>query len=214
MKIFVAGASGRVGTALVNDLVQAGHQVMAGSRHPQAFSGQDAVTSVNLDLHVPVKDLANTVGQVDAIYFTAGSRGKDLLQTDAFGAVKLMKVARQNHIKRFVMLSSLFALEPEKWAKTPGLDDIMDYNIAKFFADNYLVHDSQLDYTILQPTALTEGSGIGKITIDDGKAGQIPIADVAQTLADVLKYPRTIGQVIKLRTGSTPIETALAAVGK
>lgn len=214
MKIFVAGASGRVGTALVDDLVQAGHQVIAGSRHPQAFNGQDAVTPVKLDLHAAVNDLANTVGQVDAIYFTAGSRGKDLLQTDAFGAVKLMKVAAQNHIKRFVMLSSLFALEPEKWAKTPGLDDIADYNIAKFFADNYLVHDSQLDYTILQPTALTEEAATGKITIDNGKVGQIPILDVAQTLADVLKYPHTIGQVIKLRAGSTPIETALAAVGK
>lgn len=34
MKIFVAGASGRVGQNVVQDLVAAGHQVVAGSRNP------------------------------------------------------------------------------------------------------------------------------------------------------------------------------------
>lgn len=214
MKIFVAGASGRVGTALVNDLVKAGHQVVAGSRHPEKVSTNQAVETVKLDLHASVTDLAKTVGQVDAIYFTAGSRGKDLLQTDAFGAVKLMKVAEQNQVKRFVQLSSLFALEPEKWAVTKGLDDIIDYDIAKYFADHYLVHDTKLDYTIIQPTALTEEPATGKVTIDAGQVGQISIADVAQVLADVLKYPNTIDQVIKLRSGQTAIDSALAAVGQ
>lgn len=31
----------------------------------------------------------------DAVYFTAGSRGKDLLQTDAYGAVKTMQAAKK-----------------------------------------------------------------------------------------------------------------------
>lgn len=43
-----------------------------------------------MDLRDSVENLAELVQGVDAIYFTAGSRGRDLLQIDAFGAVKLM----------------------------------------------------------------------------------------------------------------------------
>lgn len=58
---------------------------------------------------------------MDAIYFVAGSRGKDLLETDAMGAVKTMQAAEKDGIKRYIMLSSLYALQPEMWSKVPSL---------------------------------------------------------------------------------------------
>ena len=73
------------------------------------------VTPVKFDLHESVEEMRQAIGDVDAIYFTAGSGAKDLLQTDAFGAVKLMQAAAKNGIKRFVMLSALFSLEPTRW---------------------------------------------------------------------------------------------------
>lgn len=110
------------------------------------------------------------------------------------------------------MLSSLFALEPEKWEATASLRGIMDYNIAKFFADNYLVAQSQLNYTILQPSVLKETAGQGTITIDDGQDGENSIEDVAETLAEILEHDNTVGKVIKMRAGTTPIATALSRV--
>lgn len=145
--------------------------------------------------------MAQAVGKVDAIYFTAGSGAKDLLQTDAFGAVKLMQAAAQNGITRFIMLSALFSLEPNKWRTVKGLDGLTDYNIAKFFADNYLTYTA-LDYTILQPTVMTDKSGTGKITVDD----------VAKTLSEILKYQNTKRKIIKMREGSTPIDEALSQI--
>lgn len=195
MKIFVVGATGRVASELVKDLVAKGHQV----------------TAVKLDLHASKEELATLIGQQDAIYFTAGSRGKDLLQTDAFGAVKTMQAAELNGIKRYIMLSSLHALEPEFWYED-GLAQIMDYNIAKFFADHYLVHNTDLDYTILQPTALTEESGTGKITVGATKVSKNPIPDVALTLAEILEHDNTRKKVIMMSSGDTPIEQALASV--
>lgn len=47
--------------------------------------------------------------------FVAGSRNKDLLQTDAFSAVKPMKIAESNGASRYIMLSSAYSLEPNKW---------------------------------------------------------------------------------------------------
>lgn len=211
MKIFIVGASGRVGRLLTTDLVQAGHEVIAGARHLDRVVEDDHVQAVKFDLHESVDQMAQTIDQVDAIYFTAGSGAKDLLQTDAFGAVKVMAAAKKNGVKRFVMLSALFSLEPEKWRTVKGLDGLTDYNIAKFFADNYLLH-TDLDYTILQPTVMTDKPGTGKITVDQGQFGYNPAADVAQTLADLLKYPNTSRKIIKMREGETPIDEALSQI--
>ena len=188
MKIFVVGATGRVASELVKELVAKGHQVTAAARHPENVLLKDSpqVTAVKLDLHASKEELAALIGQQDAIYFTAGSRGKDLLQTDAFGAVKTMQAAE--------------------------LNGIMDYNIAKFFADHYLVHNTDLDYTILQPTALTEEPGTGKITVGATKVSKNPIPDVALTLAEILEHDNTREKVIMMSSGDTLIEQALASV--
>lgn len=213
MKVFIVGATGRVATELIKDLVAKGHQITAAARKPENVILKDdpLVTTVKLDLHASVEELATLIGKQDVIYFTAGSRGKDLLQTDAFGAVKTMQAAEQNGIKRYIMLSSMHALEPEFWHEG-ALAKIMDYNIAKFFADNYLIHNTSLDYTILQPAVLVEEPGTGKITVGKEIGKQNPIADVASTLTELLERDNTRGKVILMSSGTTPIAQALASI--
>ena len=211
-KVFVAGGSGRVATELIKDLVADGHQVIAGARHPEKIVEMDGVTPVTLDLRGDVAKIASLMAGADAVYFVAGSRGKDLLQTDAMGAVKTMQAAERAGIKRYIMLSSMYALQPEKWADYPALAAITDYNIAKFFADNYLIHNTDLNYTIVQPATLTEEPATGKVTFGEGDDTTNPIPDVAQVLATVLANGNTIGKVILMRTGDTPIDTAVKEV--
>lgn len=211
-KVFVAGGSGRVATELIKNLVNNGNEVVAGARHPENIIKLDNVTPVDLDLHVPVTEIAKLMNGSDAVYFVAGSRGKDLLQTDAMGAVKTMQAAEQNGIKRYIMLSSMYALQPEMWAKYEALAAITDYNIAKFFADNYLIHNTNLDYTIVQPATLTEKPATNKVTLGEGDDTTNTIPDVAKVLADTLKYDNTIGHVIMMRNGDTPIDDALQSI--
>ena len=195
MKVFVAGATGRVAAVLLQALVAQGHEVIAGARSPEKVLVADYITPVKLDLHDTVTHLAQTVKDVEVIYFVAGSRSRDLLQTDAFGAVKMMQVAEMNGIQRFIMLSSAFSLTPEKW-DNPALAGLMDYNIAKFFADNYLVKQTQLDYTILQATALVDGAGTQHIALNENSGRQNTIQNVGETLARLLNHDNTIKQVI------------------
>lgn len=211
MKVFVAGATGRVAAVLLQALVAQGHEVIAGARSPEKVLVADYITPVKLDLHDTVTHLAQTVKDAEVIYFVAGSRSRDLLQTDAFGAVKMMQVAEMNGIQRFIMLSSAFSLTPEKW-DNPALAGLMDYNIAKFFADNYLVKQTQLDYTILQATALVDGAGTHQIALNENSGRQNTIQNVGETLAQLLNHDNTIKQVIQMSDGPVAIDTALATI--
>ena len=173
MKVFVGGATGRVGQKLTETLAKEGHEVVAASRHPLPAT-QDNVIPVEFDFHDDVAAMMPKLEGCDAVYFVAGSRGKDLLQTDAFGAVKLMKAADAQSINRFIMLSSMFTLEPEKWAQEPGIADITDYNIAKMFADHWLAQ-TDLDWTIVQAGLLREEDPTGKIVINPDHEGPVAI---------------------------------------
>ena len=204
-KIFIFGGSGRVATDLIQDLVADGNTVTAAARHPENIIQLDGVTADKLDLHVDVDDIFKQVKGFDAIYFTAGSRGKDLIQTDAIGAIKTMMAAEKAGVKRYIMLS----LDINSWKKIPSLED---YLAAKFFADTYLMDSTNLEYTILQPGSLTEAAGTGKIQLDVKATDSNPIPDVAKTLAAILKYPNTIGKVIPMSSGKTPIDDALKEI--
>lgn len=81
MQIFVAGGSGRVATALIKDLFAAGHTVVAGARHEDHIIKDAKVIPVAHEFACHADDLAALMKGSDAVYFTAGSRGKDLLQT-------------------------------------------------------------------------------------------------------------------------------------
>ena len=150
MRIFIAGATGRVAKCVIKNLTADGHNVYCGSRHADSLTETEMIKPVYFDLHFSKNEMAEIIKNIDAVYFLAGSRGKDLLQTDAFGTVKLMQACEQVGVKRFVILSSIFALEPEKWVEEESLKNITNYNIAKFFADHYLVTNTDLDYTIIQ----------------------------------------------------------------
>lgn len=211
MKIFIVGASGRVGTKLASILAKMGHQVYAGTRHIEKDSGHENIIPTYIDLHSSQEELIEPLKGMDVIYFVAGSKGKDLLQSDLFGAVKVMQEAESNGTKRFIHLSSIFALEPNRWNESL-LKNLEDYNIAKFFSDHWLVHNTNLDYTILQPGALTEDLGTGKIDVNVTDLGSNSIEDVVDVLVTILDYPNTIKKVIKMHEGTSPIKEAIKTI--
>lgn len=207
MKIFVAGATGRVGEELINYLVKQGHFIYAGARHEETLDDSTSVKPVHLDLHGSVDEIGDTLGDAETVYFVAGSRGKDLLQTDLYGAVKLMQAVEQKGIKRYIHLSSLFALQPDKWSGS-----LTDYNISKFFSDHWLIDKTNLNYTILQPGSLKEIPGSGKITTDVKEVTENAIENVSAVLAELLEQENTFKKVILMGDGNTPIKEAIESL--
>lgn len=68
MKVFVAGASGRVGQEVVKELLSVGHTVTAGARHLDAVD--DRAEKAAMDLHASVDDLAKLIDGNDAVLLT------------------------------------------------------------------------------------------------------------------------------------------------
>ena len=212
MRILVIGASGRVGTNLVEQLLADDHQVIGTTRQDKKLFDNDNYRQLDLDITAEKDAIAEQIEQdIDAVYFVAGSGGKDVLEVDLHGAVKTMQAVEDKGIKRYIMLSTVFSLDTNKW-DTPGIADLKEYYICKHYADQWLVNDSTLDYTIVQAGALKERAGTGKITINDDNAGENAIADVAATLTAVLGANNTIKKVFSLHNGETAINEAIATL--
>ncbi len=212
MNILVIGASGRVGSELVNQLLEKGHKVTGTSRDDKRLFENDNYTHMTLDLTAEKEEIAKQIaGNFDAVYFTAGSGGKAVLEVDLHGAVKTMQAAQIKGLTRYIMLSTVFSLDTSKW-NLPGINELKDYYISKHYADQYLVENSTLDYTIVQAGALKESAATGKITINAESSGENAIKDVAATLAAVLTAENTFKKVFSIQNGDTDIAEAVAQV--
>ena len=210
MKILVIGASGRVGTDLVKQLLTDNHQVIGTTRQEEKLFNDDNYSQLDLDITAEKDAIQSQIDKdIDAVYFVAGSGGKDVLEVDLHGAVKTMQATEDKGIKRYIMLSTVFSLDTSKWNQ-PGIADLKEYYICKHYADQWLVNNSSLDYTIVQAGALKERTATGKITINDDDAGENSIADVATTLAAVLNADNTSKKVFSMHNGETAIDAALA----
>lgn len=210
MKILVIGASGRVGTDLVKQLLADNHEVIGTTRQDEKLFNDDNYIQLDLDITAEKEAIQQQIEQdIDAVYFVAGSGGKDVLEVDLHGAVKTMQAVEDKGIKRYIMLSTVFSLDTSKW-DSPDIADLKEYYICKHYADHWLVNNSSLDYTIVQAGALKELAATGKITINDDNAGENSIEDVATTLAAVLDADNTTKKVFSMHNGETAINEAIA----
>ena len=192
MKVLVAGATGKTGTRLMETLVARGHDPIALVRESSDTSKLPAQAEQRL------RDLADLQDGVcegcDAVVFAAGSggdTGADMTdKIDRDGAMRLVDLAADAGVRRFVMLSSVGAGDPDPES------DLAHYLQAKHDADEHL-KKSGLDYAILRPVALTDDDGTGDMLFGDdvdvtAKAAR---GDVATALADALESDAWTGKV-------------------
>jgi len=126
---------------------------------------------------------------------------------DRDGAIKLIAAAEHNCIRRYVMISAMHAEEPR------GDDVFRAYLRAKSEADEAL-RCSGLDYTTVRPGRLNDEQGRGLVQVAATlPAGEIPRADVAAVVAQILDTDSTIGYQFDLTSGDQPIIDALASLG-
>lgn len=210
MKVVVAGGHGQVAMLLHPLLRGRGHEVRglirnAGQADDLRRVGAEPVVC---DLEA-YEDISAAVGAADAVVFAAGagpgSGAARKWTVDRDGALKLMEAARRNKISRYVMVSAMRVEEPR------GNEVFRAYLRAKAEADAAL-RGSGLAYTIVRPGRLTDDPGRGRVALAPHRPpGEVPRADVAAVLAQVLETPATAGLQLDLTSGETPIPEAVEA---
>ncbi|WP_422730468.1 hypothetical protein [Lentilactobacillus rapi] len=71
------------------------------------------------------------------------------------------------------------------------------------------MNNTHLQYTILQPTALVEKPGSGKVTLGDYTTNENSIDNVAEVLIGLAEHNSSIGEVIEMSAGNEPIPEAI-----
>lgn len=192
MHVLVAGATGRTGIRLVTELRLRGHHPIALVREGSDASGLPANTEQRQgDLTMLAADVCDGC---DAVVFAAGSGGTtgpvmtDKIDRD--GAMRLVDLAAKAKVRRFVMLSSVGAGNPDPDST------LAHYLQAKHDADEHLMA-SGMDYAIVRPVVLTEEDGTRNMRFgDDVDIGaEAARGDVASVLADAVDSEQWSGKV-------------------
>jgi uncharacterized protein YbjT (DUF2867 family) len=215
VKVLVAGAHGKTARRLVRMLTEDGHEVRGLVRKEEQIPDveADGAEPVLVDLEDEgVEAVGRAVDGCDAVVFAAGAgpgSGAARKETmDYGGAAKLVEAAEQNGVRRYLMLSSMGAGDPEG-----GSEPMRPYLRAKARADERL-RESGLDYTIIRPGSLTDEEETDRIEAAEelGRRGEISRSDVARTFAEALELESTYGKTFEILAGDTPIREALQRI--
>ncbi len=110
MRILVTGATGYVGSRLINTLLSEGHKVVATSRNVDRlaeFGWHDDVTAVALDAHDPDSARAafREAGPIDVVYYLVHGIGQpDFREADNDAATNVAAAAEDAGVRRIVYL--------------------------------------------------------------------------------------------------------------
>lgn len=216
MKVLIVGANGQIGKHLVsfikdNENLQAKAMIRK-EEQASYFEDLGAETAI-VDLEGDIDTIAKAAEGVDAVVFTAGSgphTGKDkTIMVDLDGAVKTVEAAKKAGVKRFIMISSF---DTRRQAILDAPDSFAPYVAAKHYADEWL-RDTDLEYTIIHPGALTNDSGTGSVKVgNDLEVAEVPREDVARVIVAALENDSTIGKEFQVVGGETPVKDAVISV--
>jgi uncharacterized protein YbjT (DUF2867 family) len=216
VKVLIAGAHGKTARRLVRMLAEEGHEVRGLVRKEEQMRAveTDGAEPVLVDLEAEGVEgaVGRAVDGCDAVIFAAGAgpgSGAARKETmDYGGAVKLILAAEAHDARRYLMLSSMGAGDPEA-----GSEAMKPYLRAKARADERL-QESALEYTIIRPGSLTNDEGTGRIEAAEslGRRGEISRDDVARTFAEALEMENTYGKTFEILAGDTPVREALQRI--
>ena len=217
LKIFVTGASGFVGSAVVRQLIEKGHQVLALVNSRSVPVQSELLRTVSVDLF-DSNALAKAMTGGDAVIHLVGiimenpSKGITFERMHFSGTKSVVDATRTAGIKRYIQMSALGTRS----------DAVSNYHRTKFKAEEY-VRATDLDWTIIRPSMIHGVEGefmkmeaawargksppflfmpyFGAGLVGRGGAGLLQpvyVEDVARAFVEALEKPKTVREVYML----------------
>ncbi|MCW2890208.1 MAG: hypothetical protein QOE54_7060 [Streptosporangiaceae bacterium] len=214
MRLTIFGATGGIGTLLVRQSLEAGHQVTAVVRgDPEVIAtaltrrAHEGLTIVRADVMDPMAIEPILAGQ-DAVLSAIGSRdGRAPTTVSADSVFSITTAMDKAGVRRLVTISAAGAFTEEadgplvRLVAKPLMQRVLlRHSFADLRAAEELIRDSGLDWTIMRPPRLTEGPRTRdyRMAADRGlrRGYLISRADVADCVLGLLDDPDFHGATV------------------
>lgn len=187
VKILVIGSTGPQGRELVAQGTALGHKMTAGARRPAEAGFAAGIPVVRLDVTDEASLEAAVAGQ-DAVISSLGSK-IDRKPTTMFsdGTRRLIGAMNAGGVRRFVCITGIGAGDSKGHGGFIYDRMIQPLLLAEIYRDKTrqeeVVRASSLDWTLVRPSALTNGAAAGHVKaytdLTGVTVGSISRADVA-----------------------------------
>ncbi len=208
MKVVLIGATGFVGTAILNELLHRGHQVTAIARNTEAIKPHENVIGKAVNV-MSATDVAEAIKGHDAVIsaYNPGWTNPNLYNEFLQGAAAIQEGVKKAGVKRLLVCGgagSLYVSEGVQKVDTPNFP--AEWKPGALAARDYLnilKNEQSLDWTFLSPAIeMHKGtSGERKGTYRTGfdtpvynaeGRSVISVEDVAVAIVDEIETPKHI----------------------
>ena len=204
MNLLVLGATGRTGRLVVEQALAAGHTVTALVRSPEKLTAGNSNLRVVSGSATDKSDLSRALAGADAVISTLGGKGSVI--EDSSQAI--VAAARIAGVSRVVVLSSWVVEQDRMDVVSRLLTGIaMGPVIKDKNAGEQVLRQSDLEWTIVYPSMLTDGPANGSVAVVPEGAKRrfserISRADVATWLVEAAAGDQYSRRVIGITGGS------------
>jgi putative NADH-flavin reductase len=217
MKLTIIAATGGIGRWILEQALGEGHTVTAVVRNPSALSKD--VPRVVVDLARPdPAALASAIEGADAVLSGLGARSKAEAGVAWRGTRAIVDAMNATHVRRLVVVSAApigtvpSPAQPNPPKHDPGdgffMRNLLGPFIKAVLREHYadlahmedVVRESDLDWTIVRPPRLTNGSRTSTYRTALGQnvrgGHSVSRASVGDCMLRVLEQPETVQQVV------------------
>ena len=208
MKIALIGASGFVGSSVLNELLQRGHKVTAIVRSPEKIKPSTNLTLVKANV-TNENEVTEAVANHDAVVsaYNAGWSNPNLYNDFLEGSKSIQSGVKKSGVGRLLVVGgagSLFISSDQQIVDTEGFPE--EWKPGALAARDYLnilKEEEKLDWTFLSPAVEmhhgtsgqrkgTYRTGSDYPVFDGAKRSVISVEDVAVAIVDELENPKHI----------------------
>ena len=206
--IMVFGASGGTGLELVEQALDAGHQVTVVLRHPDEFPiRHEHLRIIKGDVLQP-RTFENSFFGIDAVISCLGTRNREPTTVYSEGVMNIVTAMQKVNINRIICLSAGAVVVPPnasflmKFVIKNILQRLFKYNYADMLIMETNLRNSTTNWTVIRPPRLLNGDKTGKYrtVVNDFLTGMSSLtrADLAHYILHHLEDEKTYKSKVEI----------------